>query len=104
MKIIKRDGRVQEYKHEKVKNAIMGAMKEVGSYDFNTNKFRDYNYKPFWHSGGDILADENWDFDVYQGGWEINADEIPEEFRKYAAEIDRVFNENVPSGCCGGCI
>ena len=38
------------------------------------------------------------------GKWEIDADEIPEEFRKYAAEIDRVFNDNVPFGCCGGCI
>ena len=34
----------------------------------------------------------------------IDADEIPEEFRKYAAEIDRVFNDNVPFGCCGCCI
>lgn len=77
---------------------------EVGSYDFKTNKYKDHNCKQFWHSGGSICADKDWNFDVHQGEWEINADEIPEEFRKYAAEIDRVFNDNVPWGCCGGCI
>ena len=76
---------------------------EVGSYDFNTNKFKDHNCEPFWHSGGGIQADENWNIDVRHGEWVINADEIPEEFRKYATEIDRVFNGNVPFGCCGGC-
>lgn len=77
---------------------------EVGSYNFKTNKFNDHNFKPFWHSGGDILADKDWNFDVCEGEWVINVDEIPEEFRKYATEIERVFNDNVPFGCCGGCI
>lgn len=77
---------------------------EVRSYDFKTYKFNDNNCNSFWHSGGNICADENWNFDVRQGEWEINADEIPEEFRRYAAEIDEVFNDNVSWGCCGGCI
>lgn len=77
---------------------------ETGSYNFKAGKFKDHNCNSFWHSGGSVCADKNWNFDVYQGEWEINADEIPEEFRKYAAEIDRVFNDNVPFGCCGGCI
>ena len=77
---------------------------EVGSYDFKTNKYKDHNCERFWHSGGSICADKDWNFDVHQGEWEIDANEIPEEFRKYAVEIDRVFNDNVPHGCCGGCI
>lgn len=71
------------------------------NYDFKTGKFKDYNCNSFWHSGG---VASNWNFDVRRGEWKINVDEIPEEFRKYAAEIDEVFNENVPWGCCGGCI
>lgn len=76
---------------------------EVGSYDFKTHKFKDHNCEPFWHSGGGIQADKDC-IDVRHEEWTINADEIPEEFRKYAAEIDKVFNDNVPWGCCGGCI
>lgn len=44
-------------------------------------------------------------FDVMaKGEWEINAEDLPEEFRNYAYEIDKVFNENVERGHCGGCI
>lgn len=77
---------------------------EVGSYDFKVNKYKDNNSDSFWHNSGCVLADENWNFDVYQGEWEIDINEIPEQLRKYAIEIDKVFNNNVPFGCCGGCI
>ena len=44
------------------------------------------------------------DYEAYRGKWQIDVEEIPEEYRKYASEIDKVFNDNVPYGCCGGCI
>lgn len=28
---------------------------------------------------------------------------VPNKYKKYVADIDRVFNENVEFGCCGGC-
>ena len=62
------------------------------------------DYKRFWSSGGCVTADENWNFSVGTNEWIIDANMIPEEFRKYAAEIDEVFNNNVDHGCCGGCI
>lgn len=68
-------------------------------YKFKPNKYDKYHHPVFWTSGGGL--DE--DYCSYSGDWIINVDELPEEFRKYAAEIDEVFNENVPHGCCGGC-
>lgn len=57
-------------------------------------------YRPFWSSGGGITAD----YDIRSGEWVIDAESIHPAYRQYADEIDRVFNENVPHGCCGGCI
>lgn len=54
---------------------------------------------PFWTSGGGL--DHHWE--AYCGEWEIDVSRLPENYRKYASSIDRVFNENVEYGCCGGC-
>lgn len=53
----------------------------------------------FWTTGGYLDAE----YEAHTGEWEIIVDLLPEEYRKYSAEIDRVFNDNVPWGCCGGC-
>ena len=56
-------------------------------------------YDSFWASGGGLDDD----YCPYYGAWVIYADELPESIRQYAGEIEAVFNENVPQGCCGGC-
>ena len=56
---------------------------------------------PFWTSGGGL--NPNYE-GTYQGEWKIDVNMIPGKYRKYASEIDKVFNENVKWGCCGGCI
>lgn len=62
------------------------------------------DFNKFWCSGGSVTADEDWDFNVKQDEWTIDVNDLPEQFRKYATEIDEVFNDNVEWGCCGGCI
>lgn len=62
------------------------------------------DYENFWGVGGSVRADSNWNFYVDTSEWIIDVDRIPEPFRKYASEIDEVFNDNVEWGCCGGCI
>lgn len=62
------------------------------------------NFEKFWSSGGCVTRDEDWNFDVLQDEWIIDAEDLPEQFRSLAAEIDHVFNQNVPYGCCGGCV
>lgn len=63
-------------------------------------------YPKFWYSGGSCGFKDrvNWESYINYGDWEIDVDDLPEELRKYASEIDRVFNENVEPGCCGGCL
>lgn len=68
-------------------------------YDIKINK-RKGVYPIFWHSGGCISAN----YEAYKGEWQIDVSKMPEEYRKYASEIDETFNANVPYGCCGGCI
>lgn len=69
-------------------------------YNFKTGRFNDTNYDEFWHSGGYIGKG----YVAHQGGWEIDVEKLPKEYKEYAVEIDEVFNANVPYGCCGGCI
>ena len=53
-------------------------------------------------SGGECgLTAECEDY-VTQGAWKI--DELPDAYEKYRKEIEKVANDNVPHGCCGGCL
>lgn len=62
-------------------------------------------YSSFWHSGGSCGFTNGYrDSYVNQGEWKIDIEELPEELRCYASEIDEVFNANVEEGCCGGCL
>lgn len=58
------------------------------------------DFDSFWSSGGGITDN----YETFTGEWRIDVDILPEQFRKYATEIDEVFNDNVDWGCCGGCI
>ena len=75
-----------------------------GNGYFSDEDPMDPNFDSFWYSGGSVTADKDWNWDVRQGEWEIDMEKLPKQFRDVAAEIDEVFNENVPQGCCGGCI
>ena len=56
------------------------------------------DYPKFWSSGGRCGMRG-----IEHGEWKVYTDQLPEQFRKYASEIDRVINENIEHGCCGGC-
>lgn len=62
-------------------------------------------YQSFWSSGGSCGFLNGYSDSYVNGGeWIINEDELPEKYQKYSMLIDRVFNENVEHGCCGGCL
>lgn len=74
--------------------------KEI-TFGYGFNSKDESTYRPFWSSGGGLMPNYE---GAWQGEWQIDVERIPEQFRKYAAEIDQVFNDNVEWGCCGGCI
>lgn len=64
----------------------------------------DTDYPRFWESGGGVFFNNDYSsLNIEKGEWEIDVERLPEHLRCYAAEIDEVFNDNVPFGCCGGC-
>lgn len=62
------------------------------------------DYDSFWVSGGHCSLGWDGECDVEENTWIINVDELPEKYQKYGKEIAEVFEDNVPWGCCGGCL
>lgn len=54
----------------------------------------------FWTSGGSCSCEHG----VSHNEWVIDVEDMPEQFQKYAHEIDALLNENIDYGCCGGCL
>ena len=54
-------------------------------------------------SGGSVSFDSDWNAEVYHGEWEIETwpKDFPEDLKPLVLEK---VNEEIPQGCCGGCI
>ena len=105
VKFISYDGRWPNLCTGRLVMEINGKKYQFGdNYQWNEslgeNTKVDGVYDRFWASGGGI----NKFYEAYKGEWRIDVSKLPEEIRKYAADIDIVFNSNVSHGCCGGCI
>lgn len=56
-------------------------------------------------SGGSICRDDNWDMWAEDGEWDIYDHTWPEGFPEiYKEPVLEKINEEIPHGCCGGCI
>lgn len=58
--------------------------------------------KNYLCSGGQCGFDKDWVEHIETGDWKIC--QLPDDLEQYKDEILKVVNENVPHGCCGGCI
>jgi hypothetical protein len=61
----------------------------------------DEKYPSFWMSGGSCSWSKG---ETVTEEWIIDCDDLPKHLIKYVDLIDEVVNENIPFGCCGGCI
>lgn len=52
-------------------------------------------------SGGSAGVDENLHGFVTYGPWSVD---LPADLEPYRKEIEELVNDEVPHGCCGGCI
>ena len=55
-------------------------------------------------SGGTVWFDKDWKAKIETGAWDVWDDCIPDKYKKRRDEIIEIINQNVPFGCCGGCI
>lgn len=58
-------------------------------------------WKNCLESGGYVWFSEDWEDHIEYGPWSVN---VPSEYLLYKEEIEKMVNENIPEGCCGGCI
>lgn len=65
--------------------------------DINGTIRKDFNLC----SGGSCSLTADYDEEVEEGPWTV---EVPDDLKKYESIITQLVNENVPYGCCGGCI
>lgn len=54
--------------------------------------------------GGNVWFDDDYNEHVEQGPWTIYDNALPEHLSHLKSEVERVINENVSGGCCGGCV
>ena len=76
-----------------------------GEKTFGSSYRGDTDYPRFWHSGGACGFNSDWSESYTETEpWEIDTNELPDELKQYAEELIDIFNNNVPYGCCGGCL
>jgi hypothetical protein len=54
-------------------------------------------------SNGEVYFDQDWNDYITKGLWDIT--EWPKDFPEYLKkEVLDAINDNIPHGCCGGCV
>ena len=90
------------------KEVIFSDSGEYCEYDEKKDKmiYKENCYPTFWASGGRIVSDGDWGLSAEYGEWytSITTEKYPQEILDMMDDLIKIFNDNVPQGCCGGCI
>lgn len=65
---------------------------------------KQYSIRRALISGGRCGFGPDWEEEVEEGPWIVNASKLPDELKGDVAELEELVNANVPRGCCGGCL
>ena len=87
---------------EKYPTLCMGNLKFVAIFSDGSEK--EYNWKHAIRSGGGLDSH----YESYEGDWEVHlplyTDKDYSEFTPMVMYyLEKLVNENIPRGCCGGC-
>ncbi len=84
---------------------------DAGDYDFENYCYKNDNFDDFWQSGGSVRISEDLDMWAEQDEWQLSYynwekvdDKHPQWIIDILSKLIKLFNDNVPYGCCGGCI
>ena len=56
-------------------------------------------------SGGSVTFDSHWKEHIKEGSWKVREDAWPDGFpEEQKREVEQAINEQIPHGCCGGCV
>lgn len=91
----------------KIDGKTVGFGHDSSSYNWRTSKYNDSNYEAFWTTGGNCGFRNNYEESyINREPWQLTYETncYPNHIKDLLPELLRVFNENVPYGCCGGCL
>lgn len=77
-----------------------------GDFDNDEEALKIKYYPSFWLTGGSVWFDEDYDSHIETGPWyyDDSLNNFPEFDKEDVEKLIELFNNNVPHGCCGGCI
>ena len=55
-------------------------------------------------SGGSVRFDDDWGEHIEDGPWSVREDALPDELKPHIQLLVSAINDNIPQGCCGGCV
>lgn len=65
---------------------------------------KQYAMKNVLISGGSVSFDADWEANVEEGYWSIDRNRLAPELQDDWRELESLVNDEIPHGCCGGCI
>lgn len=65
---------------------------------------KQYSMKNVLISGGSVSFDKDWEACIKEGDWSIDRDALAPELQDDWRELESLVNDEIPHGCCGGCI